>query len=62
MDFKTKKNEIKEALQELKYDIEILKSNISEMETILESLNCAEDAEAYYDFDIEKGLKHIEIF
>lgn len=62
MDFEKKKKEITIALEELKEDIEVLKKNISEMESILETVNSPEDAAAHIDFDIEKGLKHIEIF
>ena len=62
MTFQERKNETQKELEELKEDITTLNQNIAELEEILECVNCEEDVEKYKDFDLEKGLKHIELF
>ena len=49
-------------IEELKEDIKILNKNISEFESVLDKVNSFDEMEQYEGMDIEKGLKHIEIF
>ena len=49
-------------IQELKEDIKILNKNISEFESVLDKVNSIDEMEQYKEMDIEKGLKHIELF
>lgn len=46
-------------LAELKEDVSVLMNNILEYENLLQNLS---KREPYPDFDIEKGLKHIQLF
>lgn len=46
-------------LAELREDVAVLMNNILECETLLRNLS---KREPYPDFDIEKGLKHIQLF
>ena len=62
MTFDEKKEEIRKNIEELKEDIKILNRNISEFESVLEKVNSFDEMEQYKEMDIEKGLKHIEIF
>ena len=62
MTFDEKKAEIRKAIEELKEDIKILNKNISEFESVLDKVNSFDEMEQYKEMDIEKGLKHIEIF
>ena len=62
MTFDEKKAEIRKNIEELKEDIKILNRNISEFESVLDKVNNFEEMEQYKEMDIEKGLKHIEIF
>lgn len=62
MTFDERKAEIRKNIEELKEDIKILNKNISEFENILEKVNSFDEMERYKEMDIEKGLKHIEIF
>ena len=62
MTFDEKKEEIRKNIEELKEDIKILNNNISEFESVLDKLNSFDEIKQYEDVDIEKGLKHIEIF
>lgn len=62
MTFDERKAEIRKNIEELKEDIKILNKNISEFENILEKVNSFDEMEQYKEMDIEKGLKHIEIF
>ena len=62
MTFDEKKEEIRKAIEELKEDIQILNRNISEFESILDKVNSIDEMEQYKEMDIEKGLKHIELF
>lgn len=60
--FDEKKEEIRKNIEELKEDIKILNRNISEFESVLDKVNSFDEMEQYKEMDIEKGLKHIEIF
>ena len=62
MTFDEKKEEIRKAIEELKEDIQILNRNISEFESVLDKVNSFDEMEQYKEIDIEKGLKHIELF
>ena len=62
MTFDEKKAEIRKNIEELKEDIKILNKNISEFESVLDKVNSFDEMEQYKEMDIEKGLKHIEIF
>ena len=62
MTFDEKKAQIRKNIEELKEDIQILNRNISEFESILDKVNSIDEMEQYKEMDIEKGLKHIEIF
>lgn len=62
MTFDEKKAEIRKNIEELKEDIKILNKNISEFESVLDKVNSFDEIEQYEGMDIEKGLKHIEIF
>ena len=62
MTFDEKKEEIRKNIEELKEDIKILNKNISEFESVLDKVNSFDEIKQYEDVDIEKGLKHIEIF
>ena len=62
MTFDEKKEEIRKNIEELKEDIKILNKNISEFESVLDKVNSFDEMEQYKEIDIEKGLKHIEIF
>lgn len=63
MDVQRRKDEVKKKLEELREDIKILNGNIEKCESVLEKINTESDAVKYKDFfDIEKDLKHIEIF
>ena len=62
MTFDEKKEEIRKNIEELKEDIKILNKNISEFESVLDKVNSFDEMEQYREMDIEKGLKHIEIF
>ena len=62
MTFDEKKAEIRKNIKELKEDIKILNRNISEFESVLDIVNSFDEMEQYEEMDIEKGLKHIELF
>ena len=62
MTFDEIKEETRKNIQELKEDIKILNKNIYEFENALEKINSFDEIEQYKEIDIEKGLKHIEIF
>lgn len=62
MTFDEKKEEIRKAIEELKEDIKILNRNISEFESVLDKVNSFDEMKQYEEMDIEKGLKHIELF
>ena len=62
MTFDEKKAEIRKAIEELKEDIRILNRNISEFESVLDKVNSFDEMKQYEEMDIEKGLKHIELF
>ena len=62
MTFDEKKAEIRKNIEELKEDIKILNKNISEFESVLNKVNSFDEMKQYEEMDIEKGLKHIEIF
>ena len=60
--FDEKKAEIRKNIEELKEDIKILNKNISEFESVLDKVNSFDEMKQYEEMDIEKGLKHIELF
>ena len=62
MTFDEKKAEIRKNIEELKEDIQILNRNISEFESVLDKVNSFDEMEQYEEMDIEKDLKHIELF
>ena len=62
MTFDEKKAEIRKDIEELKEDIKILNKNISEFESVLDKVNSFDEMKQYEEMDIEKGLKHIELF
>ena len=62
MTFDEKKAEIRKNIRELKEDIKILNKNISEFESVLDKVNSIDEMKQYKEMDIEKGLKHIELF
>ena len=62
MTFDEKKAEIRKNIEELKEDIKVLNKNISEFESVLDKVNSFDEMKQYEEMDIEKGLKHIEIF
>ena len=62
MTFDEKKAEIRKNIEELKEDIKVLNKNISEFESVLDKVNSIDEMKQYEEMDIEKGLKHIELF
>ena len=62
MTFDEKKAGIRKNIEELKEDIKVLNKNISEFESVLDKVNSIDEMEQYEEMDIEKGLKHIELF
>ena len=62
MTFDEKKAEIRKNIEELKEDIKVLNKNISEFESVLDKVNSIDEMEQQKEMDIEKGLKHIELF
>ena len=62
MTFDEKKAEIRKNIEELKEDIKVLNKNISEFESVLDKVNSFDEMKQYEEMDIEKGLKHIELF
>ena len=62
MTFEEKKAEIRKNIEELKEDIKVLNKNISEFESVLDKVNSIDEMKQYEEMDIEKGLKHIELF
>ena len=62
MTFDEKKEEIRKNIEELKEDIKVLNKNISEFESVLDKVNSFDEMKQYEEMDIEKGLKHIELF
>ena len=62
MSIEERKSKTYEQLAALKEEIKILNANIAEFEQILEKINTEEDVENYGDFNIEKGLKIIQLF
>ena len=62
MTFDEIKAETRKNIEELKEDIKILNNNISEFESVLDKVNSFDEIKQYEDVDIEKGLKHIELF
>ena len=62
MTFEEKKAEIRKNIEELKEDIKVLNKNISEFESVLDKVNSFDEMKQYEEMDIEKGLKHIELF
>ena len=62
MTFDEKKAEIRKNIEELKEYIKILNKNIYEFESVLDKVNSFDEMKQYEEMDIEKGLKHIEIF
>ena len=62
MTFEEKKAEIWKNIEELKEDIKVLNKNISEFESVLDKVNSIDEMEQHKEMDIEKGLKHIELF
>ena len=62
MTFDEKKAETRKNIEELKEDIQILNRNISEFESVLDKVNSFDEMKQYEEMDIEKGLKHIELF
>ena len=64
MDIETRKKQIFVIFDELEAKIEILKTNIETARLYLADVHTQEEAEQYdtnYG-DLEKGLKHIELF
>lgn len=57
-----KKAELLESLNDLKEDIKTLNQNIAEFETIVDSIQTEDDIIHCMEFDVEEGLKHIELF
>ena len=62
MTFDEIKAETRKNIEELKEDIKILNKNLSEFESVLDKVNSFDEIKQYEDVDIEKGLKHIELF
>ena len=62
MTFDEIKAETRKNIEELKEDIKILNKNISEFESVLDKVNSFDEIKQYENVDIEKGLKHIELF
>ena len=62
MTFDETKSEIRKNIEELKEDINILNKKISEFESVLDKVNSFDEMKQYEEMDIEKGLKHIELF
>ena len=62
MTFEEIKAETRKNIEELKEDIKILNKNISEFESVLDKVNSFDEMKQYEEMDIEKGLKHIELF
>lgn len=61
MTYLERKAELKKNLELLKEDVKILQNNMIEFEEILETINSDEDLKKHSDFDIEKGLRIIEL-
>ena len=62
MTIEERKEQTYEYIAHLEEEIEILKGNITEFKQILEKIQTEDDIEKYKDFNIEKGLKIIELF
>lgn len=58
-----RKNELHVILAELERDIETLQANISKLRKDMDSVNTETDLAAFDEaHDLERGLKHIELY
>ena len=64
MTIEEKVNQILEAIDEVEKDIETLKNNIAKAKKYLTETNLEEIDTKFFDeeMNIERGLKHIELF
>ena len=63
VDVEKKKKELHVILAELERDIETLQANISKLREDMDSVNTETDLEAFDEqHDLERGLKHIELY
>lgn len=62
-EFKARKVEVTVALWEVQREAKQLLENIDKALSAIEAVETEEDVRRYYEeHDIEKGLKHIEVF
>lgn len=63
MDIEEMKARLFDTIRELETDIATLELNIALAKNALEKVHTIDDAKAFdKEFDIEKGLKHIELY
>ena len=63
VDVEKKKKELHVILAELERDIETLQANISKLREDMDSVNTETDLAAFDEqHDLERGLKHIELY
>ena len=63
VDVEKRKKEMREILAELERDIETLQANISKLREDMDSVNTETDLAAFDEqHDLERGLKHIELY
>lgn len=63
VDIEKRKRELPVILAELERDIETLQANISKLREDMDSVNTETDLDAFDEaHDLERGLKHIELY
>lgn len=63
IDVEKRKEELRLILAEMERDIEMLQANISKVRADMDVVNAETDLEAFCEaHDLERGLKHIELY
>lgn len=63
VDVEKRKEELRAILAEMERDIETLQVNISKARKDIDAVNTETDIEAFVEeHDLERGLKHIELY
>ena len=63
VDIEKRNRELRAILAELERDIETLQANISKLREDMDSVNTETDLDAFDEaHDLERGLKHIELY
>lgn len=63
VDVEKRKEELRVILAELERDIETLQANISKLRADMDAVNAETDLAAFDQaYDLERGLKHIELY